>query len=139
MGRMLTQANLNKTKIFLYVLCRVIIVIIICLAGVRGFNGLKEWFSSFAGIMKFSILFIIGMAIGLYPLIHLRDSLAFYENGISVNGREYLFSDIGDITFCDYRSGIMTQQLMKTNLRNFNVTYIEKPKKAYNDAYLNQV
>ena len=139
MGKMLTQASINKTKIFLYVLCRVIIVLIICLAGVRGFNGLKEWFSSFAGIMKFSILFIIGMAIGLYPLIHLKDSLKFYENGIAVNGNEYLFSEIGDITFGDYRSGIMTQQLMKTNLRNFNVTYINKPKKAYNQAYFNQI
>ncbi len=137
MGKELTQANINKAKIFIYVLCRVLIVVIICLAGVRGISGLKEWFSSFEGAIKFILLFTIGLIWGGYPLIHLRDSLVFYENGIAVNGKEYLFSTIGSITFYDYHYGIMTQQFMNTDLRNFNVTYIERPKKAYNEAYLN--
>ena len=137
MGKELTNANINKEKIVIYVLCRVLIVVIICLAGVRGISGLKEWFSTLEGAIKFILLFTIGLIWGLYPLIHLRDSLVFWENGIAVNGKEYLFETIGSITFCDYNYGIMSQQFMKTDLRNFNVTYIKRPKKAYNEAYLN--
>lgn len=137
MGEKLAQAFPNKTKIAICIVVRTCLVIVICLAGVRGINGIKEWFSSLKGIVIFCVLFAIGIFWGFYPLIHLRDLLIFYENGICVNKRNYLFSQIGKIRFCDYQTGILTHQMMQTDLRNFDVTYLARPKRAYNQAYLN--
>lgn len=137
MGEKLAQASSNKTKIAICTLVRICLVIVICFAGVRGLSGLKLWFSSLKGMIIFCVLFVIGLVWGLYPLIHLRDLLIFYENGICINKRKYFFSEIGTIGFCDYQTGILTHQMMQTDLRNFDVTYLSRPKRAYNQAYLN--
>ncbi len=138
MGKKLTQASSNKAKIVIYVIIRTALVLLICLAGVRGIHGLKEWFSSLRGILIFCVLFMLSLVWSLYPLIHLRDFLIFYENGICINGKKYFFTEIGKVGFCDYQTGIITHQMMQTDLRNFDVTYVERPKRAYNEAYFNQ-
>lgn len=137
LGELLSEAFPNKTKIVIHTVCRIILVIVICLAGTRGFDGLKHFFISIKGILIFFIIFIPSIIWGMYPLIHLKDNLKFYENGISINGHRYLLEQLGNITFYDYSYGIKNEQYMKSSIRNFNVTYIFRPKRAYNEAYFN--
>lgn len=136
LGELLSEAFPNKTKIVLHVICRILLVLVICFAGIRGFDGLRQWFMSVKGILIFLVIFIPSIIWGIYPLIHLKDSLKFYENGISINGNKYLHEQLGNINFCDYSYGIKNEQYMKSSIRNFNVTYIYRPKRAYNEAYL---
>lgn len=139
LGKELAEAFPDKTKIILSMICRTTLVLVICLAGVKGFSGLIEWFRTLRGIVIFFVIFIPSLLWGLFPLTHLKDKLKFYENGVVVNSYVYLLSELGTITFHDYSSGLKTEQYMKTQLRNFNVTYIKRPKKAYNQAYMNQI
>lgn len=139
LGKALAEAFPDKTKIILYTLGRILIILVICLAGVRGLSGLKEWFHTIRGVIIFFVIFVPSLLWGLFPLLHLKDKLTFYENGVVVNSCPYLLSELGPITFQDYSSGLKTEQYMKTELRNFNVTYIKRPKKAYNKAYMNQI
>lgn len=136
LGRSLAEAEADKKKIILHAGIRILLVIVIALAGVKGIDGLREWFSSWKSILMFLLIFIPSLLWGAYPLTHLKDKLRFYERGMSFNGRMYLYEDIGTLTFCDYTYGIKTEQYMKSNARSFNVTYIYRPKRAYNKAYL---
>lgn len=137
LGQKLSEAGADKTKITIHTICRIIIVLLVCFAGVRGFSGLKLWFSSLKGILIFMTIFIPSLIWALYPLVHLQDRLKFYENGLSLNGHIYFHKEIGTISFYDYSYGIKNEQYMKGKFHIFNVTYIVRPKKAYNDAYLN--
>ena len=137
LGKKLTEAQADKKKIVLHVSMRTLLVLIITLAGVKGINGLIEWFSSWKTILMFFLLFIPSLLWGLFPLTHLKDKLKFYELGMSINGHIYLYQDIGMLTFYDYTYGIKTEQYIKSNVKNFNVTYIYRPKRYYNKDYLN--
>ena len=137
LGEILSEAFPDKSKIIIKVVCQVVLILVICFFGVRGFTGLKEWFSSFKGVLIFLLIFIPSLIWAIYPLTHLKDSLKFFENGLTFNGNVYLHKELGTITFCDYNYGIKSEQYMKSELRNFNVTYISRPKRAYNEAYLN--
>lgn len=138
LGARLEQAYPDKLKIALHVVCRTAIAIVICLAGSGGIHGMDKWFDSAGDIAFFLGMWVVFLVIGLFPLIHLRDSLVFYENGICYHGRNYLFSQLGSVRFRDYKSGIMTHCMMDTDLRTFDVTYLERPKRQFNKAYMNQ-
>lgn len=138
LGSKLTEAVPNKGKIALHAVCRTAIAVVISLAGAGGIHGIGKWFKSPGGILLFVGLWAVFLAIGLWPLKHLKDSLGFYENGICYHGINYLFSQLGSIRFRDYHSGLMTHVMMDSDLRTFDVTFLERPKRQYNKAYLNQ-
>lgn len=138
LGAKLTEAVPNKLKIALHAVCRTVIAVVICLAGSGGIRGMGKWFTGPGSILFFLGLWAVFLAIGLYPLVHLKDSLVFYENGICYHGTNYLFSQIGSVGFRDYHSGLMVHTMMDTDLRTFDVTFLERPKRQYNKAYLNQ-
>lgn len=139
LGVRLTEAVPDKKKIIFYTVCRTAVAIVICLAGSGGIYGMGKWFTSLSGILIFTVLWAVFLAIGLFPLVHFRDSLVFYENGICYHGRNYLFSQLGSVSFRDFQSGLMTHNMMDTDLRNFDVTYLERPKRQYNRAYMNKL
>lgn len=138
LGARLEQAYPDKLKIALHTICRTAIAIVISLAGSGGIHGMDKWFDSTGGIVIFFGLWAVSLAIGLFPLVHLKDSLVFYENGICYHGMRYLFSQLGSVRFRDYKSGIMTHCMMDTDLRTFDVTFLERPKRQFNKAYMNQ-
>lgn len=138
LGTRLEQAYPDKMKIALHTVCRTALAIVISLAGSGGIHGIEQWFDSAGGIVIFLCLWAVFLAIGLFPLVHLRDSLVFYENGICYHGRNYLFSQLGPVRFRDSKSGIITHCMMDTDLRTFDVTFLERPKRQFNKAYLNQ-
>lgn len=139
LGERLTEAVPNKLKIFLHTACRTALAVVISLAGSGGIHGIGEWFTNLRGIFIFFFLWIVFLAIGLYPLKHLKDSLVFYEYGICYHGINYLFSELGSVRFRDFQSGLMVHNMMDTDLRTFDVTFLERPKRQYNRAYMNQV
>lgn len=139
LGRKLEQAYPDKKKIVLHTVCRTAAAIVICLAGSGGIRGMGKWFTSPGKILFFLVLWGIFLIIGLFPLKHLNDTLVFYENGICYNGISYSFSRIGTVRFRDYQSGLMVHSRMDTDLRTFDVTFLERPKRQYNKAYMNQV
>ena len=95
-------------------------------------------FADIKGIVTLLVLWAIILAIGLFPLKHLKDSLIFYENGICYHGINYLHSQLGPIRFRDSHYGIIVHNMMDTDLRTFDVTYLKRPKYYYNQAYMNQ-
>lgn len=138
LGAQLTQTTADKPKIILHTVCRTAVVIVLCLAGSGGIHGIGNWFHNLKGIVMFFFLWAVFLAIGLFPLVHLKDSLVFYENGICYHGINYLHSQLGPIRFRDFRSGLTEHRMMDTDLRTFDVTYLKRPKYYYNHAYLNQ-
>lgn len=82
---------------------------------------------------------VLTAVISLYPLIHLREYLAFYEYGIVFRKKAYLWSELGAVEWRTHTyGGIFTSVVMATNKRAFQVTYLKQPKKQYNRAYMYQ-
>lgn len=138
LGAPLTQSAPDKPKIILHTVCRTAIAVFLDIACPGGIHGIGKMFSDIKGIVILLILWAITLAIGLFPLIHLKDSLAFYENGICYNGMNYLHSQLGPIRFRDFQSGFTFRNMMDTDLRTFDVTFMRRPKYYYNHAYMNQ-
>lgn len=138
LGAQLTQAVPDKPKIILHTVCRTAIIVFAAFAGSGGIHGIGKWFNNLKGIVIFFVLWAIFLAIGLFPLIHLKDSLIFYENGICCHGMNYLHSQLGSIRFRDVQSSGIVHNMMDTDLRTFDVTFIKRPKYYYNQAYMNQ-
>ena len=138
LGAPLTQAYPDKTKIILHTVCQTAIAVFLDFACPGGIQGIERMFADIKGIVTLLILWAISLALGLFPLIHLKDSLVFYENGICYNGMSYLHSQLGSIRFRDFQSGFIIHNMMDTDLRTFDVTFIKRPKYYYNHAYLNQ-
>lgn len=140
LGAQLTQAPLDKSKIILHTVCRTAIAVFLCIACPGGIQGIGSMFADIKGIIILLILWAITLAIGLFPLIHLKDSLVFYENGICYHGVNYLHTQLGPIRFRDFRGGIniIVHTMMDTDLRTFDVTYLKRPKYYYNQAYMHQ-
>lgn len=139
LGRRLEEVVPDKKKIALHTICRTAIAIIICLAGSCGLKDSGKWFDSIGSTIFILCLWAVFLAIGLFPLVHLKDSLVFYEYGINYHGMKYLFSQLGSVRFRDYNSGLITHNMMDTDLRTFDVTFLERPKRYFNKAYMNQV
>lgn len=106
LGAPLTQAVPDKPKIILHTVCRTAIAVFLAIACPGGIRGIGRMFTDIKGIVILLILWAISLAIGLYPLIHLKDTLKFYENGICYNGVNYLHSQLGSIRFRDFQKPI---------------------------------
>ena len=138
LGAQLTQATPDKPKIILHTVCRTAIAVFVGFACPGGIHGIGRMFADIKGIVTLLVLWAIILAIGLFPLKHLKDSLIFYENGICYHGINYLHSQLGPIRFRDSHYGIIVHNMMDTDLRTFDVTYLKRPKYYYNQAYMNQ-
>lgn len=139
-GRKLTEAHADIGKIALRVSLRVLLAGVVILAGVRGNppQGMPD--SLWAGFLV--ILIALGAAVWLFfPLIHCKDYVLFYENGIVAGGRRWTLDELGEISFMDVRSNysVFTRTYMCTSVRKFNMTYIKDGKKNFNRAYLNTI
>lgn len=138
LGVLLAQSVPDKPKIVLHTVCKTSIAVFLGIACPGGIHGIETMFADIKGIVILLILWTITLAIGLFPLIHLKDSLIFYENGISYHGINYLHSQLGSIRFRDVHGRIIVHNMMDTDLRTFDVTYLKRPKYYYNQAYMHQ-
>lgn len=139
LGRKLTECGADKGKIALrtglhFVFC--ILMDIVSLGGIRAIRN----FAVRPPDTRIVLLDVVLTAvISLYPLIHLREYLAFYEYGIVFRKKAYLWSELGAVEWRTHTyGGIFTSVVMATNKRAFQVTYLKQPKKQYNRAYMHQ-
>ena len=135
LGNKLSEAPRNNGKIAFNVAWRTALCLLCSFAAIGGMSGIARW--KVEGPTLWDIIFCVGLIVffGLFPLIHLRDSLEFFENGITFRGKPYYLKDLGEIRW--HNSGnLITSTYMKTNVKSFNVTYLMHPKKAYNQAYM---
>ena len=135
LGRKLSEAPRNDGKIAFNVAWRTALCILCDFAAVGGVSGIERW--KVEGPTLWDIIFCVGLIVifGLFPLIHLRDKLEFYENGIVFGNKTYTLNELGDISW--HNSGnVINSTYMRTKVKGFNVTYLKYPKKAYNQAYM---
>lgn len=135
LGNKLSEAPRNNGKIAFNVAWRTALCLLCSFAAIGGMNGIARW--KVEGPRLWDIIFCVGMIVffGLFPLIHLRDKLEFYENGIVFGKKTYTLKELGDISWRN-SSNVIDSTYMRTNVKSFNVTYLVHPKKAYNQAYL---
>lgn len=139
-GRKLTEAHANIGKIVLRTSLRVLLAGVIILAGMRGNPPQGKPVSFLAGFLVALIAF--GAAIWVFfPLIHWKDCVLFYENGIVAGGRKWTLDELGEISFMDIKSNYsaFTRTYMYTAVRKFDMTYIKDGKKNFNRAYFDTI
>ena len=135
LGNKLSEAPRNNGKILFNVAWRTALCLLCDFAAIGGAGGIARLKAE--GPTPWDLIFSIGLIVvfGLFPLIHLRDSLEFYENGIVFSGKTYYLKDLGEVRWHN-SSNVISSTYMKTNVKSFNVTYLIHPKKAYNQAYM---
>ncbi|MDE6203664.1 MAG: hypothetical protein K2O16_10160 [Lachnospiraceae bacterium] len=139
MGQKLAQAHADKGKILFHTAIRLTLAGIIVLAGIRGNPPGKP--VSFAAGLLAAVIALIALIWVLFPLIHLRDCLEFYETGIVIGKQSWTREKLGEISFMDVKNNysLFGQTYMCTEVRRFNVTYIKEAKKNFNRAYFNGI
>ncbi len=139
-GRKLAEADANKRKIYLTALVRTVVTGLVFLACGGGVSGLSEYASDVSGIVFLIIMFVvIAGGIGFYTLRHLTERMEFCEYGICWKGRFYSFSDLGNIGWRSVtQAGFFSRDRIDTARGSFDVSYLDKPRKAYNQAYMDQ-
>ena len=137
LGRKLTEAHANMGKIALRTILRVLLAGVVIIAGVRGNPPQGGPVSVLAGLLASCVALCAAVWV-FFPLIHCRDFMEFYENGIVICKRKWTLDELGEITFMDARSNrsAFTRTYMCTDVRNFDITYIKDGKKSFNRAYL---
>lgn len=139
LGCKLTECGADKKKIALRTGLHLAFCLLMDIVSLGGFRAILNFAvrPPNMGIVIFDIT--VTAIFGLYPLIHLRDTLSFYEYGIVYRKRAYLWSELGAVEWRNHTyGGFFTSTVMATNQRTFSVTYLEQPKKQYNRAYMKQ-
>ncbi len=137
LGRKLSECFADKKKIAIQTGIHIVFCILMDIMSLGGIHAIKHFPQEMPniGIIAFDV--ILTVIIGLYPLIHLRDYLAFYENGIVFRKKMYLWSELGTVSWRDHIfAGFFHRTVMATNKKAFQVAYLENPKKQYNLAYM---
>ena len=139
-GRKLAEAVPNKRKIWLTAVIRSLVVALVFLACGGGISGLSGYASDLSGILFLIIMFVvIAGGTGLYTLRHLTERMEFCEYGICWKGRFYSFTDLGNISWRSIsQAGFFSRDKIDTARGSFDVTYLDRPRKAYNQAYMDQ-
>lgn len=139
LGNKLTECGADKGKIALRTGLHMIFCILMDIVSLGGIRAIRNFAVCPPNMGVVILDAVLTLVIGLYPLIHLRDTLAFYEYGIVFRKKVYLWSELGSVEWRTHTyGGIFTSVVMATNKRAFSVTYLKQPKKQYNRAYMKQ-
>lgn len=139
-SRKLAEARADKGKILLRVSLRILLAGVVILAGIRGNPPNSGPVSFLSGLL--AGLIVLGAAAWVFfPLLHCRDFLDFYEDGIVFCGRSWGLEDLGEISFMEVKSSysLFARVYMCTEVRDFNVTYIKDGKRNFNNSYCNAI
>lgn len=127
----------DKRKIWFYTFLRIAFVTLIVFAGIRS-NPLALPSDL---LRLFLVLLIVALVLiwVFFPLIHLKDYMIFFNTGIEINKRKYNLGDLGEIIFLEHKSGIFSKYYMRTDIKDFNITYMKDVRKTFNRAYLHTI
>ena len=138
LGAKLTECFADKTKIAIHVGWRMVICLLLDIMNFGGIEAIRQWGEIPPTIGQITVNLILTVAFGLYPLIHLKEYLAFYEYGIIYRKKTYFWSELCSARWRDFTTGgFFRSVMMDTNKKAFNVTYVTNPKRQYNRAYMN--
>ncbi|MCI9137901.1 MAG: hypothetical protein HFH48_10150 [Lachnospiraceae bacterium] len=139
-GKKLTEAHANVGKIIFRFMLRFLLAGIIVLAGVRS-NPPQGPPSSVLAVCLVGFIVLAAVLWVSFPLIHCRDMIAFYENGIVIRKRPWMLTELGQISFMEVKSSysLFARTYMCTEVRNFDITYIKNGKKNFNRAYFESI
>ena len=138
-GRALAKAHVHVRKLACHTVPRILLAGVVVLAGVRGNPpGGKP-----ASILALLIAAVIALAAAvwvLFPLVHCRDYVIFYEHAVEICGKIWTLDELGSISFMESKANysFLARTYLCTDVRNFNITYIKDVKKNFNRAYLEQ-
>lgn len=142
LGNLLTEANSNKKYILMHAIVRFILCTIFFI-GIMGYikkGGRVSDYGTIFFAIRSIIICLIGIIYILIPLIHWKDYIGFYENGIKFNNKKIKFEKEESIRFRKQSLSILGRYLiLETSKKNINVTYMNMPKKQYQRAYMNYV
>lgn len=135
LGKKLTQTNANIQLITLKISLRLALTLTIVFAGLKSNppNQITTVGAILTTIMIFSVIIWI-----LFPLLHLKDYIIFYEKGIEFNKQKWTLEELGNINFLNFRTNtsFFTRKYIETDVKDFNITYLKDTKKYFNKAYL---
>ena len=138
MGRKLTECPADKVKIAIQAGWRTAFCILLDIMNFGGIAAIRQWGEIPPEMSTIIVNLVLTVAFGFYPLIHLREYLAFYEYGIRYRKKTYFWSDLGQAGWRDHTyGGLFHSVLMDTDRKVFDVTYVQNPKKQFNKAYMN--
>lgn len=138
LGQKLTECEADKIKIAIQIGWRTALCIVFDIMNFGGFAAIARWGEVPPRFSAVIVNVVLTAVFGLYPLIHMREYLAFYEYGIVYRRKAYLWSELGSVGWRDHTyGGLFHSVLMDTDRRVFDVTYVANPKRQYNRAYMN--
>lgn len=131
LGQLLGKAKADAKRIVVDLLIRMAI------------SALAIWLWSRSGDATgiISLICYAGLLVfTLYPLIHIGDSLRFYENGIMFKKKTYLFRSQKVKWIC--REGVMyfmegRYLSLEGHKNQINASYVQNPQDAFARAYRN--
>lgn len=131
LGQLLAEAKTDMKRIFTDVLLRVAI------------SALAVWVWSRKGDLTGAVNLVLyaGLLVfTAYPLIHLGDTLGFYENGVMFKKKTFLFRSRNGQWF--YREGMLNVMqarylILGGHQKKINASYVRDPQDAFSKAYRN--
>lgn len=141
-GKKLAEAKPKYGEICLTGLVRAALVLVCVVLGEGGIDGVRQAFVDerehmcVEGICVAVIVFLVTL------LQHGRDKIEFYERGIRWRHKWYSFEELGEITWERAENRhlfFFDATILQTDCGGFNVSYVNHPRRAYNQAYMNSV
>lgn len=139
LGRKLAECPVDLVKIGIQVGWRTGFCILLDIMNFGGIAAIRQWGEVPPTMGMIIVNLVLTIGFGFYPLIHLREYLAFYEYGIKYRKGIYFWSDLGQAGWRNHNmgGGLFRSVLMDTNRKVFDVTYVKNPRKQFNRAYMN--
>lgn len=145
MERKLAEIKVEKKKILINIAIRSIWFIIVAFAYIINQSANKK------AEIAITIILILLLGFALFPLIHLKDVLVYYENKIVLKNKQITFNNPSEIQwrrvktyFTGTRIKINNSTVQESFLKfmfcsnDIDVTYMKDAKDTFIRCYLNQ-
>lgn len=137
LGLKLTECFSDKTRIAIQTCWRTALCLAFDIGNFGGIAAIRNWGEVPPDMRILLVNVVLTVVLGLFPLIHLREYMAFHQYGIVYRRKAYLWSELGDVGWRDHTyGGLFRSILMDTDKKTFDVTYVNGARKQYNRAYM---
>lgn len=137
LGLKLTEAVADKGKVAITIAWLLPLCFLCEFAALGGRSSISRVFTDKFEFIEFIIFTVISLVVGLFPLVHLTEKLSFYERGMTYKGKSYLWSEVGTPVWKGSGNGLFYRTYLEVGKKRLNISYLNSPKKAYNQAYMN--
>lgn len=151
LGRPITRSGPDAGKIVFQVGTRLLFAAGVCCMALFETRSQQRFSSASVNVSSsYTADMIVGISVVMFfvltyfvftfrPLIHCRDSIIFYENGMEICKKTWTFSELGDIYFTYSNRILFSFTYMNTSVKKFDVTYIKDAERNYHIAYFDTI